>query len=342
MAIPTPLVKKLFKFGAIALIGLTIVTAVTVTTAYFVIIRMPGSSYDGPLPALTDGEKALSQALRRDVEKLATEIGLRSVGEQYDALKRAEQFITESFAEAGYQVRRQEYDVDGKSCANLEATLTGTTRPDELFVVGAHYDSASPAPGADDNATGVAGVLALARGLSGAKLNRSIRFVAFVNEEPPYFQKETMGSLVYAREQHHKGEKIVGAMVLEMLGYYSDEPNSQRYPPTFNLFYPSVGNFIAFVGNIDSRSLLHDVIESFRSTTAFPSEGTAAPNSIRGVGFSDHWSFWQIDVPAVMVTDMAFYRNEHYHKETDTADTLDFDRMARVVAGLERVIRRMD
>jgi len=162
--------------------------------------------------------------------------------------------------------------------------------------------------------------------------------VAFVNEEPPYFQTEQMGSWVYARRCHERNEKITAMLSLETIGYYSDSPDSQKYPPPFNLLYPSTGNFIGFVGNTSSAALVRQVVGAFRQYEQFPSEGGAPPEAIPGVGFSDQWSFWQEGYPALMVTDTAMFRYPHYHQAEDTPDKIDFERMARVVRGLEKVI----
>jgi Zn-dependent M28 family amino/carboxypeptidase len=166
-----------------------------------------------------------------------------------------------------------------------------------------------------------------------------VRFVFFVNEEPPYFQTERMGSLVYADRARAKNENIIAMISIESIGYYSDEPDSQDYPPGFSLLYPDRGNFIAFVGDFESRDLVKSTIEDFRLGRLLPSEGLAAPFAMPGVGWSDHWSFAVNGYPAVMVTDTAPFRNPHYHTESDRPDTLDYDRMALVVRGLMLVVR---
>jgi len=295
---------------------------------------MPGKSHRGALPKLSGQEKALADELRGYVEKLAGDIGVRSTS-NYRNLLAAQQFIHETLAGFGHRVRVQEYLAGGRTCANLEVEIPGTDKSGEILVVGAHYDTAGDSPGADDNASAVAGLLALARLYQGKRQSRTLRLVAFVNEEPPYFQTVQMGSYFYARSCSERGDRIVGMLALEMLGYYSDEKKSQRYPPPLGWLYPSTGNFIAFVGNFGSRSLVRRSIKSFRQHARFPSEGAALPSALPGIGYSDHWSFWQIDVPALMVTDTAFFRNHHYHEMTDTPDKLDYERMARVVAGLE-------
>jgi Zn-dependent M28 family amino/carboxypeptidase len=235
-------------------------------------------------------------------------------------------------------VSRQEYELYAANCSNLEVEITGTSRPGEIVVVGAHYDTVVGTPGANDNTSGVAAVLALARRFSNRKPDRTIRFVAFVNEEPPFFQSKRMGSRVYAKRCRERGENIVAMMSLETIGYYDDSPGSQKYPPPFGLLYPSKGNFIGFVGNVGSRALVQKVVGSFRRNEKFPSEGGAFPAFIPGIGFSDHWSFWQEGYSALMVTDTAMYRYPYYHHPDDTLDKIDFERMARVVRGLEKVV----
>jgi Zn-dependent M28 family amino/carboxypeptidase len=232
----------------------------------------------------------------------------------------------------------QDFIVEGKIVKNLEVEIMGKSLSKEIVIVGAHYDSVIGCPGANDNATGVAAVLEIARILTGRELPRTVRFVAFVNEEGPFFQTENMGSLVYARRARKQSENIVAMLSLETIGYYSDEKGSQRYPFPFSFFYPSTGNFIGFVGNTSSRALLHQSISSFRKHTSFPSQGVAAPGWMTGIGWSDHWSFWQEDYPAIMITDTALFRYAHYHTPQDTPDKVDYARMARVVAGLRRVI----
>jgi Zn-dependent M28 family amino/carboxypeptidase len=225
--------------------------------------------------------------------------------------------------------------------ANLEGVLEGGAKAKEVVVVGAHYDTAAGGPGADDDASGVAAMLAIARALSPSKPARSIRFVAFVNEEPPFFWNDTMGSLVYAKACKARGDAIVAMLSLEALGYYRDEPGSQKYPPIVSAFYPDRGDFVAFVGNTASRGLVHEAIGTFRSAAAFPSQGAALPSFVTGVGWSDQWSFWQVGYPGVMVTDTAPFRNPHYHQRSDTPDTLDYERLARVTEGLVAVVKKL-
>jgi len=318
-------------YGAIAL-GLGV--------GWAAMIRMPGRSHQGPLPPLSPREAALREVLRRDVSTLAGEIGERNLP-HHDALSAAAEFLEASLASAGYPVRRQEYQVAGRACRNLEGVLPGSDRAEEIVIIGGHYDSVDGSPGANDNATGAAAVLALARAFAGSRPSRTLRFVAFVNEEPPYFQTPAMGSAVYARRCRERRERIVAMLSLETIGYYTDAPGSQQYPFPFNLFYPSTGHFIGFVGNLASGRLVRDTIASFRRHASIPSEGIATFAGIPGVGWSDQWAFWQAGYPAVMVTDTALFRDTAYHTPLDTPERLDYDRLARVVAGLEQVVAEL-
>jgi hypothetical protein len=307
--------------------------------AWWNLLRMPGRSHRGPLPAADDALLALMQELRRDIYFLAAEIGERNVLRCPKQLGQAADYIESELTAGGYEVRRQRYPVSDVECCNLEVEVPGSARPQEIVVIGAHYDTVLGSPGANDNTSGVAAVLALARSFSEQRPKRTLRFVAFVNEEPPFFQTEDMGSWVYARRCRQRGEKVVAMLSLETIGYYSDSPDSQQYPPAFARFYPSVGNFIGFIGDFRSRRLVRRAIRTFRRNERFPSEGAVPPESwVLGVGLSDQWSFWQEGYPALMVTDTAMYRYPHYHERDDTFDKINFDRLARVVRGLEKVV----
>jgi len=224
------------------------------------------------------------------------------------------------------------------------AELPGSDRRNEIIVIGAHYDTAEDSNlqgtvSVNDNASGIAGLIALARSFAGTRPSRTIRFIAFVNEEPASFKTKDMGSLVYVRRARKQVDRIVAMISLETIGYYSGEPGSQKYPLVLDRIYHDTGNFIGFVSNISSRELVRESIALFRSAATIPSEGLAAPESIRGIGWSDHWSFWQMGYPGIMVTDTAPFRYPHYHSPNDTPDKLDFERMGRIVKGLEAMVR---
>jgi len=300
-------------------------------------IRMPGRSHAGPLPPLTTHEQSLRDRLRRHVTILAGEIGERNLWRP-GALESAAKHVEASLGEGGERVVREPFAVDGREVRNLFVDRPGASRPGEIVVVGGHYDSVLGSPGADDNATGVAAVLEIARLLAGRRHRRTLRLAAFVNEEPPFFQTEAMGSLRHASDARSRGEAVVAMLSLETIGYFSDARGSQNYPPPLGLFYPSRGDFIGFVGNPGSRALVREAIGSFRRTTAFPSQGAAVPGLLPGVGWSDHWAFWQAGYRAIMVTDTAPFRYPAYHSPADTPEKVDYDRLARVVAGLARVV----
>ena len=269
------------------------------------------------------------QELHSHVQMLAGQIGERNVF-HHDRLVMAADYIRTTLAGAGYEVRRQPYEVAGKICENIEAEVRGESRPDDIIVIGAHYDSVQGSPGANDNASGVAATLALARAFAEATPARTLRFVSFANEEPPLFQTEHMGSRVYASRSRERGEKIVLMLSLETIGYYSDEPGSQHLLFPLNLIYPSTGNFIAFVSNVENGSLVRQLVGSFRQQARFPSEGGALWDLIPGVGWSDHWAFWKEGYPAVMVTDTAPFRYPAYHSPADRPELVQYERMARV------------
>lgn len=314
-----------------------VILGVLLAWAWYSMIRMPLESYQGPLPSHTEESAALRDRLQVHVEALAADIGERNVYLP-SKLRAADEYIEASFNQAGYSISRHSYEVMGEECQNLEVEVSGKGRSDELVIIGAHYDSVHGSPGANDNASGVAALLVLAERFSQKTLSRTLRFVAFVNEEPPFFMTEQMGSRVYAKRLKEQGGPVVGMISLETMGYYSEEPGSQTYPSLLNLFYPSKGNFIAFVGNTGSKAFVRECIATFRAHARFPSQGAALPSVLPGIGWSDHWSFWQEDYPALMVTDTAPFRYPYYHTAEDTPDKLDYERLAFVVLGMEKVI----
>lgn len=302
---------------------------------WWVGVRMPGKNMS-QTASLSADERLLREELRADVHTIAAQIGERNMS-RYAALNAALTFIDDSLTKTGLRPRRDSYAINNLQCHNLETEISGTDT--DLVVIGAHYDSVFGSPGANDNGTGVAALLALARRFSGKSPGRTMRFVAFVNEEPPYFQTAQMGSAVYASRCKQRRDHITAMISLETIGCFSDAPHTQAYPaPGLPFFYPTTGNFIGFVGNLQSRALLRRVISTFRATQKLPSQGAALPSFIPGVGWSDHWAFWQQGYPAIMVTDTAPFRYPHYHRPTDRPERIDYDRFALVVSGMERVI----
>lgn len=281
--------------------------------------------------------KALATRLETHVRMLAQRIGERNIYHP-DALAQASTYIEQVWLEQGYRVLPQTYEVEGITCANLEVTHAGTKHPERVLLIGAHYDSVFGSPGANDNGSGVAALLEIARLIKAMETDCSVRFVAFVNEEPPMFFGRQMGSMVYARAARQREDDIRLMISLEMLGCYSERPRSQRYPPLFRFFYPDRANFIAFVSNLRSRRMLHRFAAAFRRYSRFPAEHIATFAWIPGVAWSDHLAFWRQGYPALMVTDTAFYRYPHYHSATDLPGELDYASMAAVTDGVAHAV----
>jgi Peptidase family M28 len=298
---------------------------------------MPQQSYRGNLVPLSKEEITMRDFLRQDVQKLAVDIGARNSG-QYEQLNAAKAFLADSFTKSGYKLQQQEYKIKNQSYYNLIAERRGTEKPNEIVIVGGHYDSAFISPGANDNGTGAAATLELARIFAEKSPKRTVRFVEFTNEEPPFFWTKEMGSLVYAKQVAQAKENVVAMLSLETMGYFSETAKSQKYPFPVGLFYPDRGNFIAFIGNLGSGDLVRKSLSSFRQHTKFPSEGVVLPSWIPGVGWSDQWSFWEQGFKGIMVTDTATYRYPDYHMVSDTIDKIDFDKFAKLVFGLAEVI----
>lgn len=282
--------------------------------------------------------KETRDRLKESIAYLSQTIGERNLGKPLQ-LEQAANFVQGRWAAMGYAVEKQSFRVDEYECFNLSTELVGTKYPMEIVLIGAHYDSARGTPGANDNGSGTAALIEIARQLYGKPCLRTVRFVAFTNEEPPYFQhKESMGSWVYARACRMRGDHLVSVISLETMGYFSDEADSQKYPPLLAPLYPNTGNFIGFVSNLSSRKLLTETVNIFRQHCQVDSQLGAFPAELQGVGWSDHWSFWQEGYQGIMVTDTAPFRYPHYHAPTDTVDQIDFERYSQVVDGLAKTV----
>jgi len=319
-------------------LSVLVVLIAAILVSWWTLIMMPGKSFRGVAQSLLPEQRALRDELAAHVQKIAGEIGERNEL-HYTQLRAAADYIEHSFQTAGLQPRRDSYELRDRRFDNIETEIRGTEP--QIVLVGAHYDSVLGSPGANDNGSGVAALLALARRFAGKPSACTLRFVAFVNEEPPYFQSQEMGSWVYASRCKAREDQITAMISLETIGYFSDEPRSQVYPlPGLGLFYPRTGNFIGFVGNTASRPLVRKAIDEFRRHAQIASEGAALPGIIPGVGWSDQWSFWQHGYRGIMITDTALFRYPHYHARSDTPDKLDYERFALVVGGIENVIAR--
>ena len=279
--------------------------------------------------------------LRKSVLRLSDDIGSRGYN-QKDALSKSIEYIASEFKRYGYDLHSQTYTVNKREYQNIWAEKWGTGSPERIVVVGAHYDTVTGTPGADDNASGIAGLLELARLLTNEQMDKTVQFVAFTLEEPPFFRSRSMGSYVYAKGLKERREKIEGMICLESIGYFLDDPGSQMFPlPFLRFFYPGKGNFITFVSDLGSKGFLKNLIVPFMHAADLKAESFSAPSFVPGVDLSDHRSFWKHGFKALMVTDTALYRNPNYHGPGDLAETLDYSRMAEVVMGLRMTVMEL-
>lgn len=319
---------------------LLVLLALSAAAAWYM-LALPGESYSGPPAPPTPAEQDLAVRLKRHVTAIASRP--HNVA-HYAELEKAAAYIESELASLGYTPQAQVFDTEGRPVRNIEVVLSppDATADAESVVVGAHYDSAGVAPGANDNGSGVAAILELARLLKESALTgKRLRLVFFVNEEPPYDRTPEMGSWRYAQMLKERGARVAGMISLETLGSFSDAPGSQAYPAPFGLIFPSKANFVALVAMPGSRAFLHEVVASFRRHTKMPTIGGTAPDLVDGIGWSDHWSFAKQGCPAVMITDTALFRYRHYHKPSDTPDKVDYDMLARITLGLEQTIREL-
>ncbi len=329
------MLKLIALWGA----GLLLSAIAALAVAYWYSLSLPGETFTGPPPPLTDEERDLAQRLRRHVTAIASEP--HNIV-HYDALEKSAAYIETELKALGYEPVSQAYDVDGKKVRNISIEIAppdaGPATPS--LVVGAHYDSYGNAPGANDNGSGSAAVIELARLLKDMPLkDKRLRLVLFVNEEPPYDRTPDMGSYRFAKQLKDNGEKLIGMVSLETIGAFSDQPGTQKYPSPFDLVFPDVANFIALVALPGGRSFLHDFVASFRSHTKIPTIGGTAPDFIDGIGWSDHWAFYMLGYPAIMITDTALFRYPAYHTPSDTPDKVDYDKLAHITKGVAATAR---
>jgi Zn-dependent M28 family amino/carboxypeptidase len=286
--------------------------------------------------------------LEQHVRKLSIELNPRSF-DQFQHLDAVARYIAAEFTAAGGRVELQAVQVDEATYHNVIARFGPAQGP--LMVIGAHYDSAGDAraagvtpqshtPGADDNASGVAGLIELAHLLGRQAPSRAIELVAYTLEEPPHFRTEHMGSAWHARSLKAAGREVQLMLSLEMIGYFSDAPGSQSYPVVvMSQLYPDQGNFLALVGKFGDFGVTRRAKAIMAGATDLPVASLNAPPAVQGVDYSDHRNYWRHGYPALMVTDTSFMRNPHYHKDSDTADTLDYARAAKVVQSVYALTR---
>lgn len=313
--------------------------------AFLYSIVIPRQPFTGELRPLDDEDLALAVRLEQHVRAVASRP--HNIA-HYEALLESAGYIEQQLRSYGLETISHSYTADEHVVRNIEVVIEPPSGDDvSTYVIGAHYDAPDDSPGANDNGTGVAALLEIARALAGEWPGRTrhggsrLRLVFFVNEEQPYGKTELMGSWRHARDLEQSGEKVAGMIALETLGYFSDEPGSQNFPFPFGLIYPDVGNFVAFVGLPGSRKFLHHAIAAFRAHAAFPSIGGVAPGFLEGIDLSDHWAYREFGFPALMITDTAPFRNPYYHEPDDLPETVDYESLARITKALAAMAREL-
>lgn len=322
--------KKALKSLRRILIGVLLVAALLLTGIWVWICQ--------PVWVRTEtaARRADPQRMEQVVRTLSVDFSPRDYMHPENLLKTVD-LIDSHFQQTGGTVSRQSFTGFGEPYVNVRCLLDGPG--DRRLVIGAHYDSHADTPGADDNASGVAGLIELAYLLSGQALPCDVELVAYCLEEPPFFGSEEMGSYVHASRLMDQQVDVIGMLALEMIGYFQDEPGTQTYPlPFFHALYPSAGNFIAVIARPTERQMVEEVKRSLKRIEGLEVHSFLGPERMPGIDFSDHRNFWKFDIPAVMITDTAFYRNQAYHAEEDTWDRLDYSRMALVAEGTARVV----
>lgn len=308
-------------------------------------IFLIGCTSGARVPQRTDAVRTTQDRLRSDIQALSVDFAQRNARNR-GVLNDAGLWVGMRLAMMGYEADLEQVDENNEQRGfNVIAELRGTTNPDEIIVIGAHYDAEVNTPGADDNASGVAAMLELARRFAGRPMDRTVRWMAYTNEENSNSAGGLMGSFVSARNAQNRNEKIVAMMSLEMLGYYDETPGSQRYPfdqamaARLGMDLPDTGDYIGVVGRFEDRGLIDAIAASMRSTERANVVAAALPAMVSAIWRSDHGNYWLAGYNAVMITDTSEFRTPHYHKPSDTIETLDFDRMAGVVDALEVAVR---
>ncbi len=279
----------------------------------------------------------IKKELLSDVAFMADTLGPRNFL-HYEQLERCREWIKQKWQDQGYEVKEQIFEMDGKEYSNLEIEIRGKKSPHEIIIISDQYDTLPDSPGANNNASGVAVVFQLTKLLKDFVPDKTLRFVAFTNEEDPIFGTEQMGSYYYAKRSAERGEDIKIMLSLDAIGYYTQEPGSQNLPWPFSIFYPDKGNFLAFIGDFSSRKYMIDITRGFKKGSAFPIEAGVVPQWVEGASWSDHQSFWIFGYPGMQVTDTGGFRSPYHTTKEDTMDKMDFEALTSIVFGMYGVI----
>jgi hypothetical protein len=302
--------------------------------AYWYMVKCEGSWEGVPLEAGMKRELSeIENLLRADVSYLSETIGPRNPA-HYASLTQAAEWISERWRSQGYEVRAQAFPVEGKECANLEIEIPGRRIPSEIVIVSAQYDTWPESPGANNNASGMAVLLKLSDMLKDYEPDRTLRLVAFVTQEPPYDNTESMGSMRYARRSRERGEKIRVMLSMDAIGIYKQARGTQNIPFPFSLFYPDRGNFLAFIADLGTRPYVIEATRGFKKGSSFPIEAASVPKWVKGASWSDHGSFWRFGYPGIQVTDTGAFRASSHTTSDDTMEKIDFGALARITVGM--------
>ncbi len=321
-------IVKWFKIITGTLIGLSVLILVL---GYFMVTQPFVRSVKSEPPAVS------VTRLEEHVRFLTETVHPRNY-EETKNINAAADYIKQQLQKTGVEVSEQFFEAGGKRYRNISAHFG--PKQESVMIIGAHYDSFSSTPGADDNASGVAGLLELALLLKNNPPAHAVELVAYTLEEPPFFQTENMGSAVHARSVKAANRPVKVMISLEMIGYFNDEAGSQEYPISLmRAAYPTKGNYIGVIGQFSDIKETKRVKALMAGATDLPVYSINASTIVQGLDFSDHRNYWAEGYQAVMITDTAFFRNKNYHELTDTADTLDYHRMAKVVQGTYAVVQ---
>ena len=277
--------------------------------------------------------------IRRDMESdidYLQRLGPRNSENEttYQQLRHCEEWISQRWESQGYLVKKHTFSFKGRDYSNLEIEILGRVTPSEIIILSAQYDTLPDSPGANNNGSGMAILFQLSRLLKMHQPDRTLRLLNFVNEEDPFFGTGMMGSFQYAKKCHQLREDIKVMLSMDALGIYKEEPGSQSLPFPFSVFYPHRGNFLAFIGNLNSRKYVTEATRGFKKGSSFPIEAGVVPEWAKGAGWSDHRSFWKFGYRGIMVTDTGGFRSPYHTSREDTMEKLNFEAMSRIVIGM--------
>jgi len=304
--------------------------------SYWYMMRCEGDWKREPLEKQMKTELSeIKKGMKTDIEYLQ-KLGPRNSENDtsYKQLRQCEEWVRQKWESQGYIVKKQTFSFDGKEYSNLEIEFKGRIAPSEIIIVSAQYDTLPDSSGANNNGSGMAILFQLSQLLKKHTPDRTLRLLNFVNEEDPFFGTEKMGSFQYAKRSHQLRENIKVMLSMDALGIYKEEPDSQKLPFPFSVFYPNRGNFLAFIGNLHSRKYVIEATRGFKKGSSFQIQAGVAPEWAKGAAWSDHSSFWKFGYPGIMVTDTGGFRSAYHTTKEDTMEKLNFEAMSRIVIGM--------